>query len=211
MTRDEAVAELASRFGNRTDIDAVIINCLQAAQRRLERDPWLPWFLISEIVCGTTTPDSEVVVVPPGFLRSVEEGAFWIKVDSENWVEMIKKPYDWIKGQYTSTVSVEDYPKYYSLMNNKFRIGPVSSLAWPIKFVYYRAATRLTGNFTNAWLENAPDYLMAMAGVLVASHMNYPEKAAEFKEEAAEQRLLLLTFDTARDAANQDLRQEYVP
>src|SRR5688572_12731232 len=105
MTRDEAVALIAFRLGDRTDLNDRIIAEMRLAQTELELGPTLPWFLLTEMATATLYEGDDTMALPADFLREVDEdeSALWFyKVDADSdyqWVEVPKKGFHPIRTE----------------------------------------------------------------------------------------------------------------
>lgn len=211
MDRDSAVTILRGRLKRLGDssIASTIITELQAAQARLESDPELPWFLLSEDLTATTVVNEERVPVPlnigglgRNFLREHEEGALWLlPVDSTEYIEVPKDEYDAISARWPGA----GQPQRYALTKDYFRLRPVPDQAYPLKIMCYLSDQVLTSNIENLWLKYASDVLICAAGQMIARYHLRDQAASQiFTEDLAAARQRLFISNEARIHANRN-------
>lgn len=168
MTRDEAVTEIQTRLGFRTDQSANIILRMKMVQRLLEQGRTLPWFL--EESTTTAVAANGDLTFPTGFIREIREptrlGVYYR--DSDNAIVRLTKMDDAEAsaafGQGDGTAS----PSAYSLGSTSFIFYPRQHVALDVTVKYYKHDTVLDTNIQNAWLANAPDLIIGNAGASFA-------------------------------------------
>lgn len=181
MLRDDAVALIKARLGNRTDsaLDAQIVTEMIYVQENiLEGAVQLPWFLIAENATIQTRPHEERIPLPmsPLFLREVDEAATddagalfrYSQADDEEgpWVPLRKGDYGNMLVKYPQ----EGRPLQYDLLGDYFRLKPTPDAQYTLRMLYYGRETSLsTGNIENKWLKWCGDLLIAHTGYNVAT------------------------------------------
>lgn len=179
MTRDEIVALIARRVGNRTGMDDDIVEELKLAQTQLEAEAELPWFLLSEMSTSNhVTAGEERVSLPSDYLRHYEDGFLWYYDDTaaDPWVEIPKDDYRILKAAYTGT----GIPKRHALRGLNLTLHPTPAAAYTLKMVYFQQADPLTTNIENVWGKYAPDVLLNRAGIAVAENLQHAEALGRF-------------------------------
>lgn len=203
MLRDDLFNLLALRLGRRTDLVSRMETELALLQDiKLEQNPWLPWFLITEIAETTTTANEERIAVPDDFLAEVEEDCLWLYDTTQDvvWYPLKKMDHDDLRRKYPEP----GRPKAYALINQYFVLGPVPDEEFTIKMKYYAQDVSPTTNIQNQWLKYAADVVIAELGQIMAGqHMQNTALAETFKTAAAEAWNRLYTQHVARTEANQ--------
>lgn len=209
MTPDEAVSMLKGQLGNwtSTNIDAWIINELNAAKRRQERAPDLPWFLLIDTnLAGTNftlSANSTTVGVPTGFLREDEEAVsclyYYDSTADDPWVPLVKEDYSKFKTQWAGYTTLS----YYDILKNTIYVAAAQTADVTLRMIYYgQDDTIVAGTTETDWLLYAPDLLIADAGRVIArQYLKDAEAAQAFAERVAEERSILLTETIARREA----------
>lgn len=172
MTGAEALTMLMARLGGRTNttLRANILLEMKQTQKRLERGPFLPWFLITDDDSLTLTANSRIRALPTNFLRELdEEGLVEIQDEDDEWVSCTKEDYDYLYGKYGSDETSE-LPLEYALVGSDLHFFPIPEVASPIRLSYYGAATDIADDSSEpAWLKYAADWIMGETGIIVAS------------------------------------------
>jgi hypothetical protein len=175
---------------------------LQLVQTRLEEDPELPWFLLSESSSTTTTSGEPRVVVPSDFLMEEETIDLWAQNADGDWKELIKIEYDRLKNEYQNDSNA--FPKYYALRGGYFYLGPTPDASYSLRMTYYKKDTVPATGVTNQWSTYAPDLLIAELGAVIAGdYLSDFEKQQSFEKGIIRARTRLYHKDVARDEANQ--------
>lgn len=169
MYRNTAINILARRLGNRTDLDDAIADEMILAQEQLENH-WpsdtLPWFLASSTSSLVTVAGTEIVAVPSGFLRELEGGGLYLQ-DGDTWQRLCKFEMDSV----WSTTTEQGTPDRYALFGSNFYLYPIPDAAYPLRLLYGARATALSSDIENAWLQNAPELLIAATGTRMAAYV----------------------------------------
>lgn len=202
MLRDEAVAVIAARCGNRTDLDARIVLELKLAQGRLESDGFLPFFLVSELASASTTNGQEQITFPTTFLRELDpdDSVFLIFDADGNEYDLRKADYQWMRRELDPT----GRPSHYTILGKYFRLRPVPDAVYSLQFMFYQQDTVLDTNIENQWLKYAPNLLIAEAGARVAAFIGNQQAQQLFTSEIAIEQARLVNAETARREANRD-------
>lgn len=205
MTRDEAVAIIAQRLGNRTDLDSTIVAEMKLVQTDLEQGDFLPWFLISEHSQVTSTADEERVAVPSDFLRELDDeyNCLWY-VDSDGVRNpLVKTDYDAALAKYGKT-SGTDAPEVYCLEGGYFRVFPVNSSTLTLELSYYATDQVLSTDIENQWLKYAPSLMINATGKVVAMFIGNEGAQAAFTQGENQARAQLIKNDAARREAGRN-------
>jgi hypothetical protein len=207
MTRDEVVAVLRRRLGNRsTSINDAVIEELKLAQTRLEQVPVanatvlaeLPWFLITEEASSATVADEERVEIPSDFIMELEAGAMWLQENS-TWNEIFKGDLDSLRA--TDLANITDQ-RYYALVGGYFRFFPTPDDVYPVKMLYYKYDDVLSTNIENQWLKYVPELMIAEAGIKLAQFIQNDKKVVEFTNDRMVEVARLNKANAARKHAN---------
>jgi hypothetical protein len=205
MTGQALLNLLMVRLGNRTDA-TLRANCLTelnlAQETMLEGGSWLPWFLLSSEQTLSVSAGNAEVSLPTGFLRFSDEHPLYI-LDDENKRHRLTQ---WDRSYLESKYEIDDasdLPLEFCLERDKIYLFPTPTVARSIKMKCYLRDTVLTDTTqSNNWSTEAPDWLLAVTGEVVAlQHLSDQELAAGFV--AMQQRALqrVQTMDIARREA----------
>jgi hypothetical protein len=211
MDRDEAVAYIARRLGNRTDLDSAIANELALAQTELEHSPLLPWFLLDSELYTTLATGTTRVELPAGFLREYEEGALWtVNADESEWTALQKVPIDKLRQLHTlyssQETDSETAPLYYSTDRTYFHLTPPPAADVTLRILCYTADSTLpTGDSTNDWLTHAPEILLAKTGMRMSQYLQNATAYQVFAGQYAEATRALEVSTVAREVSGSEL------
>lgn len=203
MTLAEALTQISSITGFRTDIATRAIVQLARAQEFFEKGPDYPWFLLSEESLIVTTVGENRLPVPTDFIAEYEEGALYYAPTDEDQIPLEKEDLDYLKEFYGTTT--EGVPESYSQDGTYFRIFPLPDDLYPIKMSYYQKATAISGlstGDTNAWLTHAPDCIIGRAGKILAAGLRDIVAMDLFKEMESEGRVLLKVQNEEKKHSN---------
>lgn len=174
MTRDEIISLVQDRM-TRTDNTAQAQAEIKMAQIELERNAFLPWFLITIDDSLATVADTETVALPTGFIREPdeEETCVWIEDQSTTpyqYTKLIKThTYAEILAKYRYDENQE--PKaYYVEAASNYRFRPIPEAVYPLRVMCYVKDTVLSSNITNSWCTHAPDLVAARLGMLLTRY-----------------------------------------
>lgn len=203
MIRDDAIAILKRRLGNRTDLDDAILQELKLQQVQLEHQPSLPWFLLSEISTATLETGDDRLALPVDFLREPEEeSALWLYLpDTPNgnpWLPLAKESFDSVRARAEGPTR----PRFYSISGDYFRILPAADKDYTVKMMYFAKAQTLDVNVENRWLKHSPAILIAQTGVALAGFYNMQPQLTTFAAELQTAKAQLAAENTARQEAN---------
>jgi hypothetical protein len=118
------------------------------------------------------------VTLPTGFLKfhkdekphrtSVENGKMYLTA----------KPFDEADLFYADTAAGE--PQAYTLRSTAVKFWPVPNATYAVTASYYVRGTLLDAELTNAWLTEAPELLIARAGLIVAIDLENETSTKKF-------------------------------
>ena len=203
MTRDEAVALLEDRLGNRgTTFDALIVTEMKAAQTRLEMLPQLPWFLLTHSTDLATVSGTKTVELPSSFLMEDEYSQLFLIDDDGNFRRVIKKTYDTLRG--SGHFDSDSLPIFFALQKSTLYFFPTPSGGNTIDWFFFAQDTVLSSNVENEWLKYVPELLVAAAGLRVARYMRSAELIQLFTQDYKDALGEMLLQDEARRQASLD-------
>jgi hypothetical protein len=170
MLRSAAIAIIKRGLGFRQTQDSAIIAALQQAQRSAELGQTLPnWLLVFDQPI-TVTNGTPTATLPTGFIRWHDDyplyylsGAAQIFLPKRNATEAYQAYV--ASGDQRNKTTIQFYP--------------TPTVAMTVYGTFYKGAQVLDTEIENAWLANAPDYLIGLAGVMVAGDLR--DKGAEQK------------------------------
>ena len=204
-TRDEIIDIVLRRCGNR-ESDTTLTSHAEAEivqiQNRLELEPELPWFLLTEKANATCTADEPRLPVPSNFLMEWDEGALYVlNPDDSKEYEVVKDEYDTLKAQYRDASA--DLPEFFALRKDVFWLFPTPDQAYTMYITYYKAQTSLTTNITNEWTTYAADLLIGELGIIMAgSYLHNPNLRAIFEQETLRARNRISAQNVSREEKN---------
>lgn len=178
MLRSAAVARIARGLGFRSGLDAIIVDALQEAQRKLEAgDKTRPRFLIQEDQTMILTPGNHAIALPTGFLAIVDDQKpHFVGTSSNTPVFLSPKFYEDAVVAQIRTTNVPRAPSIYVLRKSTIDFIATANTTYTFTWSYYKAAALLTTDIENEWLLGAPDWIIGEAGLIVA--MDTRDKAA---------------------------------
>lgn len=175
MTLTEATQRIKDGLGffTGTNRDATILLRLQEAQRDLEKGKTLPEFLLVEDFTDVLASGDHTIPVPTDFLYMKEEERphYYISTsDQPVFLTRIMSYFDAVTANLnTDTSTTATAPTVYVQRTETFDFITEADAAYTIYFSYYGAADVLGGSVTtNAWLANAPEWLIGEAGLRIA-------------------------------------------
>ena len=202
MNLGEAVANIARKLGNRTDLDTAIANELRLAQTELEHAAQLPWFMLDEEQYADIEAGTERVELPIGFVREYEEGALWIENDDGTYDKVVKVHFDVLR-QVESSGDDDEVPSYYSLVGSYFHLAPAPAAACRLRIICYTVEGTLTNDEDeNGWLTYAPEVLLAKAGMRMSQYLAATNLYAMFQSQYVEAVKAMGVETTAREMEN---------
>lgn len=179
MLRDAAVARinrglgfLPVGHGQTNDI----IDCLQEAQRDLEKGKTLPKFLLLEDQELTLLTGENTVDLPEDFLRVDDDnGIYYIGPDSHLRRYLVQFKYyrdavESIQSQQRPDQPVvsTDAPWAYIIRGSTIDFITSADTDYDLVWNYYRKDELLTSNIENLWLTHASEWLIGEAGLRMA-------------------------------------------
>lgn len=170
MDRDDAVALISQRLGNRgTSLNTQIVLELQQAQRVYELWPELPWFLSVKNTDLSTSIGDNTVTLPSTFIMVDEDKAFFITDTEGDQRRLTKNEHseatgvDWL-GRADATI-----PEQYDIQAFELYLYPKPDAVYALELNYFaQDASLSSGSIENEWLKYAPDVLISEAGLQIA-------------------------------------------
>lgn len=192
MLRSLAIADIKSGLGFRQTQDTVIIRRLQEAQRELELGSTLPDFLLSYDNAITVTADTAEIALPSRFIRFHDDYELYYLNSDNKSVFLPRRNYREAYEAYVGTGEENDsvdsttdsgYPKVVVQRSKTSAIlVPTPTVSFTAYLTCYVGAVVLDADVENAWLLNAPDVLIGLAGTWVASNLRDKDALATFTQ-----------------------------
>jgi len=216
MTGQEAVNKLKFHLNRGTNanttFEAQLLAELNAAMRRLEKDPELPAILLTERAYIDIEIYEPRVVKPSDFLRENEEDDMQVQdtasaTTEDNYNELRKLNLDQARRRYPD--EAKGRPQVYSVSGQYFRLRPIPDKAtYRLWMTYYASDVDITLAATNNWLTKYPDLVIAEAGVPLAYTLRNQGAVQHFTTMRQEQRQRLVYHEVATFEANFDPNPE---
>lgn len=199
MNRDLAVTRIMQGLDFRVPTSSFTdyaIQILQEAQRNLENGRTLPRFLLNQDQTFTLALGAHTVALPTGFIRESDDTRIRLYPQNSIVPRFLARRF-YIDAVAALNVSVppDPYvapepsaPTVYVIRNGVIDFITVANLNYVMYWDYYARAAALTTNIENAWLANAPEWLIGEAGYRIAMDLgnqnavqrfDYMRKAAE--------------------------------
>lgn len=171
-------------FRTGTALDSRITLRFQEAQRDLEKGKTLPRFLLQEDQTLLLAAAAHTVAVPAGFLRDDDDNPIHYTPSGTD------KPFFLSRRQtYRDAVEAnikEDNdpvgPKVYVIRKSVIDFITAADTSYSLTWNYYKAADILTTDIENAWLANAPEWLIGEAGLRMAKPLRDKDAMQDFTE-----------------------------
>lgn len=185
-TIDQLVSRMKVRMSRHQDsgLDAKIIFELQAAQEMLEQGITLPWFLNT---LGDVTVDIAHELLPLGLFTDyirIADDDFGLRVldssRSEPYVKLTRVPtYERLLD--FSTGPGDAFPEGYFILGSNLLVRGKQSVGRTYRMSYFRKdPTPPDAGKTTLWSANAPNLLLAQAGIEVARYLRDGESLKYF-------------------------------
>lgn len=180
MLRSAAVTRIQDGLGFATRQEANIINRLQEAQRDLEKGKTLPKFLLQENATLNLIDGTSTVALPTGFLRIADDYPVRFIATGETSPTFIRIVRDY-SSAYRDNYSGEiEGPKIGVIRNAVIDFINTVDTNYTVYWSYYKAADVLSTDIENAWLANAPEWLIGEAGYRLAMDLRDKEGVTIF-------------------------------
>lgn len=200
MLRSEAISIIKRGLGFRQTQDAAIIAALQEAQRIMETGHTLPsWLLVFGVQIPITAGTAQFDL-PTGFIRMHDDyDMFYLAPGSTSQdarVFLPRRNFSEAFAAYVSSGTQDDsaqlddqtnngYPQVMAIQSKtRGRLFPIPTVSFTAYMTYYAAAAKLDADIENAWLANAPDVLIGMAGMTVAGNLRDTAAYQQFAQRA---------------------------
>jgi hypothetical protein len=161
-------------YSDYSDIDTLLEDSLDLAQRELEEDPTLyPWFLVEHNATLVTSAGVAYVALPNDFLRWVEDTTV-LKLSDSTYSGFELDDYNALRLAYA--VDEDAMPQGASLVGTRVYFVPTPDAAYTYYYSYYKKAAEPSGlldSATNEWLTQQPQLLIAKAGVELAQALEH--------------------------------------
>jgi len=183
MDRDTAIQRINDGLGFRLQgnvLEPKILLRLQEAQRDLEKGKSLPKFLLVEDQSFVVAEGEHAVALPDGFLRLDDENLpHYTNLDTflPQYLESVRSYSDAVlrittlqrPGEPSQTVVA---PRLFVIRNSTIDFITSADRTYTVGWSYYKAADVLSDLVpTNAWLLNAPEWLISEAGFRLAKDL----------------------------------------
>lgn len=206
-TREQAVALIMRRLGNRTGLEAWIREELKLAQRKYEGFEPLPWFLVA------STPmlySAATVATPADFLKEFDDGlqeGSLLVIDDDGKTQVLEKDDlgHLIEKVATGDIVANGIPRFYALVEKVFHLFPVPDKNYSGTLWYYKEDVLLDTDIENSWLRNSPEILMGEAGGQIARTLRDEVAVTLFERDKVEGIAKLQVQTAARSSASRSL------
>ena len=168
MLRSEAITIIKRGMGFRQTQDTAIIAALKQVQRDFESGATLPEWLVTYAEAQTVDPLTGTAPLPARFLRLHEEYPPYFLNVSGGKVYTPRKNATEAKEAYPAPAT-DGYPRVMVVQGSALAFIPPPSTPLTIYLTYYRGEPVLDSEIENGWLKNAANYMIGVAGVMVAA------------------------------------------
>lgn len=191
MLRSEAIGIIKRGLGFRQTQDSSIIAALQSAQRTLELGHTLPsWLLVYDQPIAVTA-NNAAITLPTRFLRFhddyqlyyVNSGSANVFIPRKNYTEAYEAYV--ASGEEDDSAVIDTTNQYPSVFVPRGKatalLLPTPTVSFTAYLTFYQGAAILNSDVENAWLLNAPDYLIGEAGMQVAGDLRDKDALSRFQ------------------------------
>jgi hypothetical protein len=202
MIRDDAIALVASRVGQRTDLNTAIqLEMSLVIVTKLEENPAItPWFLRTTKSDLVTVADVDTVALPADFIVQQEDRALqYYDEAGAKWVNLKKMLYEFLDQKYEDAAHAA--PAAYNIDGLLIALRPVPDAIYTLRLRYYQHDPLVVANNVETlWLKYAPDLVIAATCATVAKgQLHDMELAASFDSEIAGAWRRLSVLNEARE------------
>lgn len=193
MLRSEAITEIKVGLGFRQTHDATIVRALKESQRILELGHTLPSFLITYDESIAVTANNPIITLPERFIRLHDDYDLYYTNSDSARVFIPRRNYTEAYQAYVASGEEDDsvdspsssYPQVVVLKGKtEMILIPTPTISFTASLTFYQGAALLDTDIENAWLANAPDVLIGMAGMRVAAILRDKGAYAQFAQRA---------------------------
>ena len=170
MLRSEAITIIKRGLGFRQTQDAAIVAALKQVQRDFETGATLPEWMVVYAEPQVVSALTGTAPLPAGFLRLHEEYPAYFLNTSGGKVYTPRKNATEAKEAYPAPAT-DGYPRVMVVQGSALAFVPPPTVDTTIYLTYYRAEPTLDSDIENGWLKNAANYLVGVAGVMVAADL----------------------------------------
>lgn len=210
MTRDEAVALVLQRLGNRsgTAVENRVIADMQLAQIELEQAVEKPWFLLSSrVALNNEASPTDELLLPDDFLAEYKDGLLQVDIDG-TWKKVEK-----LDGKRFEAVDdnvYSDYaPMFYTLAKDKIFLRADPEEVLDFRWDYFAKDDVLSTDVTNLWLTNVPEVLICAAGVKSATFLEAEKKIQSFQNGLTSALQAMHLYSRRFFESNESMSMEY--
>lgn len=200
-------------FAAGNSLESKIALRLQEAQRDLEKGKTLPKFLLQENQTLTLSSAAHTATLPTGFLRESDENRLhFYPTTSTRPIFLTRKYFQDATEARTETLEdspdpVEPVPpSVYVIRRSTVDFITTADTTYTLYWDYYKAADVLSSDIENAWLENAPEWLIGEAGLRIAMDLRDKDAVELFSELAKRGRAACFGEDLAAELASGPLQ-----
>lgn len=193
MLRSEAITEIKVGLGFRQTQDATIVRALKESQRILELGHTLPSWLVTYDESITVTADDPIITLPERFIRLHDDYDLYYTNSDSARVFIPRRNYTEAYQAYVASGEEDDsvdspsssYPQVMVLKGKTEAILiPTPTVSFTAALTFYQGAELLDTDIENAWLANAPDVIIGMAGMRVAAILRDKGAYEQFAQRA---------------------------
>lgn len=180
MLRSAAVTRIQDGLGFSTRQGDKIVLRLQEAQRELEKGKTLPPFLLQENQTLALLINTSTVARPAGFLRIDDAFKPYFIPVGETRASFLSIKRDFTDALEANFSDELTGPRVLVVRNTRIDFVYNSDANYTIIWQYYKAADSLATDIENAWLLNAPDWLIGEAGWRMAMDLRDKDAVVVF-------------------------------
>ncbi len=170
------------------------MSALMQAQRELELGKTLPNFLLTYDELIAVTADTAEIVLPERFIRFSDEYEIYYTNSNGARVFLPRRNYTEAYTAYVASGEEDDSAiipatgSYGQVIVQRGKTGalivPTPTISYSLYLTFYQGAEILDAEIENAWLLNAPDYLIGLAGGIVAGNLRDKDAMSVFASQA---------------------------
>lgn len=185
------------------NLESKIVLRFAEAQRELEKGKTLPRFLLQEgqtlsLVAGTST-----VALPTGFIRESDDSLIRYTPSGTDKPTFLERRY--YRDAIIAQIKEENdpvAPSIYVIRRSTIDFITTADTTYTLTWDYYKAADAFSTSAENAWLANAPEWLIGECGVRIAADLRDADAVTLFMKMRDMARMSVLGEDFTAELAS---------
>jgi hypothetical protein len=164
-------------------LEAVFVRRFSEAQRDLEKGKTIPKFLLQEDQTLALASGTHSVPLPTGFMRESDETLIrYYPQGTDKPTFLARRFYiDAVQAQ-IQPQNLPTSPSIYVIRKSTVDFITTADRNYTLYWDYYKSADAFALNAENAWLLNAPEWLIGEAGYRIAMDLRDANALGVFKE-----------------------------